>query len=191
MKERIQRHIWPRNNTGAGTNSYIWTDKLHFEINKHWHNKDNEKQTRMSENDNRHTKREQSWVPHIPTLAATGIQSGNQKFTHLMQQELVREKLKKLATKLEIFGISDTRSLAIHSSCMLNQQPITMKFMTLNIHKTWESKLSFLTKNKIIYCNARDIKHTPIPKGTVHTDQDVWSMINYIALNNLFSSTNL
>jgi hypothetical protein len=35
--------------------------------------------------------------------------------------------------------------------------------------KTWVSKFSFLTKNKIIYHHARDVKCTSIPRGTEHT----------------------
>jgi hypothetical protein len=106
-KERIQYHhryfIWLRNHKFETTNSYNWIGswqiKLHFKNNQQRHNTDN-KQIGISRSNIRHIEREKVEFHTHQTRQQRAYRAVIRNLHHSVQQELVRECIKRMWYKI-------------------------------------------------------------------------------------------
>jgi hypothetical protein len=94
---------------------------------------------------------------------------------HSVQQELVAEETERMGHKIR--NLWNIRHTVNGSSLSLFFRDIESSYSNSEIYDnetytTRESKLSLLTRSKIIYHNARYTELSSIPRGTAHTDQD-------------------
>jgi hypothetical protein len=68
-----------------------------------------------------------------------------------------------------------------HLSLFLNIEPADNNNEKYNIEylQNIRVQIRLLTKSKIIYSNARDVKRTSIPRGMAHTARDAWKVANH------------
>jgi hypothetical protein len=93
---------------------------------------------------------------------------------HSLQQEIVREETERKGHKIRNFwNIRRRVTGKLLLLFFLNIETAgNMIYTTKNSYKTRNSKLSLLTKSKIIYRNARGVKRTSIPRVAAHADRD-------------------
>jgi hypothetical protein len=97
------------------------------------------------------------------------------KLHHSVQQELVREEIESMGHKIRnLWNIRHRATAYLLSLFFLDIEPAANNNQIYHIEyiQNMRSKLSLLSKCKIICRNARSVKLTSIPRGTAHTGKD-------------------